>query len=49
MTADSPLIGLEKAMGGALKLTRLEPERAITLVTENGLAMTARQTAYYLV
>lgn len=47
-TADSFISGLEDALEEALKLTTLSPERVITLVTDNGPAMTARQTARYL-
>lgn len=47
-TADSFIAGLEDALEEAMRLTRLSPECVITLVTDNGPAMTARQTARYL-
>ena len=48
MSADSLIGGLEDALEEAMKLTTLTPEQVITLVTDNGPAMTARQTARYL-
>jgi putative transposase len=48
MTADSFIGGLEDALEEAMRLTTLDPERVITLVTDNGPAMTARRTARYL-
>ncbi|MBM4448953.1 MAG: transposase family protein [Chloroflexi bacterium] len=48
MTADAFISGLEDALEEAMKLTTLPPEQVITLVTDNGPAMTARQTARYL-
>jgi putative transposase len=48
MSADSLIGGLEDALEEAMKLTTLTSEQVITLVTDNGPAMTARQTARYL-
>jgi len=48
MTADSFIGGLEDALEEAMKLTTLPSELVITLVTDNGPAMTSRQTARYL-
>jgi putative transposase len=48
MSADSLIGGLEDALEEAMKLTTLTPDQVITLVTDNGPAMTARQTARYL-
>jgi len=48
MSADSLIGGLEDALEEAMKLTTLTPEQVITLVTDNGPEMTARQTARYL-
>ena len=48
MSADSLIGGLEDALEEAMKLTTLTTEQVITLVTDNGPAMTTRQTARYL-
>lgn len=48
MTADTFISGLEDALEEAMKLTTLPPEQVITLVTDNGPAMTARQAAHYV-
>jgi putative transposase len=47
-SADSLIGGLEDALEEAMKLTTLSLEQVITLVTDNGPAMIARQTARYL-
>ncbi|MDD1779126.1 MAG: integrase core domain-containing protein [Candidatus Helarchaeota archaeon] len=48
MTADSFISGLEDTLEEAMKLTTLPSEQVITLVTDNGPAMTASQTTHYL-
>jgi len=48
MTAQSLIDGLEDALEEAMKLTTLRTDQIITLVTDNGPAMTAALTAKYL-
>ncbi len=48
MAADVFIDGLENALEEAMKLTSFTMNQIITLVTDNGPAMTARQTAQYI-
>jgi len=48
MTADVFIDGLENALEEAMKFSSITMKQIITLVTDNGPAMTARQTARYI-
>jgi len=48
MTADVFIDGLENALEEAMKLSSINMQQIITLVTDNGPAMIARKTAQYI-
>jgi len=48
MTAEVLIDGLEDALEEAMSMTSLKSDQVITLVTDNGPAMTARRTARYI-